>query len=511
MTRQTAYTSKRKADSENELSLVEFVNLIFEELGDKWKFKHARTIDYSFVMCSIYWKETIIPCVTELNEMAQTDSTLFEFFVVFLSQFDIGKDSSKDFGTLQIFYSLKSLKAWQSKIILSHIEGISEQDVSQLQHLLEDNNPEDFTKVLRRTKNFNSIVDCCSVLGRFNSLRVIYASIIKNPDTDSLGKLSLLFEEYIRYFSLLYNQSNRLCDGIIYDFLCILNQTRNRKYGDDFCEVAQYIGECCITGLILLYCMYKNQMPTDVRDLLSNIVLDDYCNDLNSLYSKYNKCNSNEEKTAFLKKVGGDLKTEFYSFLYKYLNHELAQTIPLMQELSTAVVEHPFINTFLSGTNQPVLSTSEEATVKEIHRKREPYILPGRILLYDDHFTGDPETIILNQEQKKAFLERLADALYNNNYISEEDKEVFVYAFSDYSMSGRIDETIMIDWKKTAAQLLGLCCVLFNDEIFREKKWHNIADFFLVKGKPLDTSNASRYRTHYHRYEMQKIVKSVLN
>ena len=83
MTRQTAYTSKRKADSENELSLIEFVDLVFEELGDKWKFKRARTIDYSADLCSVYWRETIIPCVTELNEMAKNDSTIFEFFVVF--------------------------------------------------------------------------------------------------------------------------------------------------------------------------------------------------------------------------------------------------------------------------------------------------------------------------------------------------------------------------------------------------------------------------------------------
>ena len=362
MTRQTAYTSKRKADSENELSLVEFVDLIFEELGDKWKFKRARTIDYSSVMCSVYWRETIIPCVTELNEMAQTDSTIFEFLVAFLSQFDIGKDSSKDFGTIQMFYSLKSLKTWQSKIILSRIEGVSEQDVSQLQCLLEDNNPEDFVKVLRSKNNFHSIIERCSVLCRFNSLRLIYASITKNPDTDSLGKLFLLIEEYIRYFSFQYDHSNRLCDGIIYDLLCILDKTRRRKYSDDFCEVARYIGECCISGLILFYCIYKNQMPISVRDVFTNIVLGDYSNDLNLLYPKFNKCNTNEKKIAFLKAVGNDMETKFYRFLYKFMDPELAQRIPLMQELSTAIVEHPFIEPFLLETNQPVLSKSEEAT-----------------------------------------------------------------------------------------------------------------------------------------------------
>ena len=362
MTRQTAYTSKRKADSENELSLIEFVDLVFEELGDKWKFKRARTIDYSAVLCSVYWRETIIPCVTELNEMAKNDSTIFEFFVVFLSQFDFGKESSIDFGTLQIFFSLKSLKAWQSKIILSHIEGVSEQDISQLQRLLEENNPEGFRKVLRGIRNYHSIVDSCSVILRHNSLRLIYAYTIKNHDADSLGKLFLLIEQYIQHFSFLYGQSNRLCDGIIYDFLCILNRTRNRKYGDDFCELVKFIGECCITGLILMYCLYKNQMPIGVRDVLSDVVLSDYGNNLDLLYSKFIRCNTDEKKSAFLKKVVSNMETKFYRCLYKYLDQELAQTIPLMQELSTAVVEHPFINPFLLGTIQPVLSKSEEAT-----------------------------------------------------------------------------------------------------------------------------------------------------
>ena len=363
MTRLTD-TSKRKADSENELSLVEFVDLIFEELGDKWKFKRARTIDYSSVLCSIYWQETIIPCVTELYDMAQSDSTLFEFFVAFLSQFDIGRDSSsKDFGTIHIFYSLKNLKTWQSKIILSRIEGVSEQDVSKLQRLLEDNNPENFRKVLRSMKNFHSIIDYCSVLSRVDSLSLIYASIIKHHDTGSLGKLFLLIEQYTHYFYFSYYDNNRLCDGIIYDFLCILNRTRNCKYGDKFCEVTKYIGEFFITGLILFYCMYKSQMPIEVRDVLSDIVLSEYGNNLDLLYPKFNKCNTDEEKSAFLKEVGGDMETKFYRFLYKYMDQELAaQNIPLMTELSTAIVEHPFINPFLLETNQPVLSKSEEAT-----------------------------------------------------------------------------------------------------------------------------------------------------
>ena len=361
MTRLTD-TSKRKVDSEDGLSLVEFVDLIFNELANKWKFKRARTIDYSSVLCSVYWQEKIIPCVTELNDMAQTDSTLFEFLVAFLSQFDIGKDSSKDFGTLQIFYSLKSLKTWQSKIILSRIEGVSEQDVSKLQRLLEDNDFENFRKVLLSMKKFHSIIDCCGVLSRFNSLRSIYASIIKHHDTDSLGKLFLLIEQYIQYFSFSYDDSNRLCDGIIYDILCILDKTRRRKYGDDFCEVAMYIGECCISGLILFYCIYKNQMPIGIRDVFTDIVLCDYCNDLDLLYTEFNKCNTDEKKIAFLKAVGNDMETKFYRFLYKYMDPELAQRILLMQELSTAIVEHPFIEPLLLETNQPVLSKSEEAT-----------------------------------------------------------------------------------------------------------------------------------------------------
>ena len=135
-------TFERETVSNDMLTLVEFVDLVFEELDDKWKYKRAHTIDYTAVLCSVYWQETIIPCVIKLYEMAQDNSTVFEFFMVFLSQFDIGKNSSKDIGTQQIFYCLRNLKAWQSKTILSHIEGASEQDVNHLQHLLEDNNME---------------------------------------------------------------------------------------------------------------------------------------------------------------------------------------------------------------------------------------------------------------------------------------------------------------------------------------------------------------------------------
>ena len=61
---------------------------------------------------------------------------------------------------------------------------------------------------------------------------------------------------------------------------------------------------------------------------------------------------------------------------------------------------------------------------------------------------------------------------------------------------------------KSAASLFALCYVLFDEEITGD--WPKIAVFFVIKGKSLDTSNASRFKTGTNRRKMQKHVKKAL-
>ena len=133
--------------------------------------------------------------------------------------------------------------------------------------------------------------------------------------------------------------------------------------------------------------------------------------------------------------------------------------------------------------------------------------IPGQIKLYkDNNCDGEFEAISMNFEKKAPFLKELAVILANYNFISRDDQANFIHAFDGTTVGS--ESHSKINWMKSAASLFALCYVLFDEEI--TGKWPIIAILFVVKGKLLDTSNASKFKTGTNRRKMQNHVKEAL-
>lgn len=264
-------------------------------------------------------------------------------------------------------------------------------------------------------------------------------------------------------------------------------------------------------------------MPPLVSQAFFEVLHGDNAELLERLRIKLDGC-PESLRPALIKSEGGWLELEKYSFVYEKI-HRGCSKPPYNWRIMPGAVRiyrekvpgRCRVVDRLILDNDPIpmeelkaVAISEDVqNVQEVPEKPRELMLsiPGKIKLFkDDDCVGEFEAIPLSFENKDAFLRELAVVLFNYSFISREEQENFIHAFDGTIASS--ESHSKINWKESAASLFALCYVLFDEEI--TGKWPIIANLFVVKGKSLDTSNASKFKTGTNRRKMQNHVKMAL-
>ena len=503
---------------------IEFVNSVFTELYH-WETEYS----YYNMLEPDYWKNTLVPLAINLYELAQTDDAVYWWLLQQMSQVDVCKDCKEDFRKYEVFDVLSKLKREHQKIIL---DKCVPDHVEELQKALDDDAFDAFKSMLPMIYIDETIYKIGRVLKRVMDVHEIYAKTMSFSKGDSLAILFVLIRRYYVYFANAYDNNHRSCDGMAKNVFLALYQTQYREDNNDFCKVIYKIGELWLRSLILV-CFIWDKVPKVMIDILQNQNVDKY----NKLEFGLKKtCDYEEQTKEFIKENGGWLEIENYSFIFEdVLKKKREKHTPPFSCKSRNIMgditrrrsvrifhndeEHHYRDNcipYLESKNAipmeelKALAASEDVqnTQGVSGKPRESTLsIPGQIKLYkDDNCDGEYETISLSFEKKTPFLEELAVLLSVNNYFIQDAQEKFIHAFDGTTVSS--ESHSKIDWRKSAASLFALCYVLFDEEI--TGKWPIIANLFVAKGKSIDTSNASKFKTGTNRRKMQRYVKEAL-
>lgn len=513
--------------------LTEFVASIFTELNTKWD-----TADDNHCQGNPYcWQDALIPIFVRLYQIAKTDNTVYWWILQCMSKVDLFKDGNEDIRKSDVFFILLELDSVQSKTILEN-SGLNH--YALLQTALENEDLASFRTYMPQMKENNVVYDIAKVLKRLKEVRYIYEVALIQTEGDDLGRFFYLVYKYMYYFRHKYNNYKRACDGMMYNILLDVFLTQYHEDKELFCDTMYWIGDLWVRSITLASLWHKAQIPQPVGQLLHEL-LRDYCEDLyDDLQGAYEDCDTEEQKLSLWNRRGGCLDMEKYTScafsesVFKYIrayppfscervHHEMGGDIPPKRRRRHIKVKGT--NTSNRKVNLDdrldptaaipmeelkAVATSEDVqNVQEVPEKPRELMLsiPGKIKLYkDDNCAGEYETISLNFEKKALFLKELAVVLSNGNYFFQDAQESFIHAFDSTSASS--ESHSKINWMESAASLFALCYVLFDEEI--TGKWPIIANLFVVKGKSLDTSNASKFKTGTNRRKMQKHVKEAL-
>ena len=515
--------------------LTEFVGSIFTELNTKWD-----TADDNHCQGNPYcWKDALIPIFVRLYQIAKTDNTVYWWILQCMSKVDLFKDGNEDIRKSDVFFILSELDAVQSKTILEN-SGLNHYAV--LQTALENEDLASFRTYMPQMKENNVVYDIANVLKRLKEVRDIYEKALAETEGDDLGRFFYLVRKYMYYFRHSYDSHRRACDGMMYNVLLDVFFTQYREDKELFCDTMTDIGDLWVRSIALASMWHKDQIPQSAGQLLHEL-LRNYCEEeYDDLQGEYENCDTEEQKLSLMNRRGGCLDIEKYTSyassesIFKYerafppfscerVRHEVGSEIPIPSIYRRRRIKANGTNPSKFKINLDdrldttavipmeelkAVATSEDVqNVQEVPEKPRELMLsiPGKIKLYkDDNCAGEYETISLNFEKKALFLKELAVVLSNGNYFFQDAQESFIHAFDSTSASSEFHSKI--NWMESAASLFALCYVLFDEEI--TGKWPIIANLFVVKGKSLDTSNASKFKKGTNRRKMQKHVKEAL-
>lgn len=513
--------------------LSEFVDSVFAELSSHSNEWNEYLEGYGYFDNPDCWKNTLIPLAIRLYELAQTDDMVYWWLLQLMSSIDVCKDGELDLRKRKVFEILSKLDPKHSSLILG--KSVPEH-YNELHEALRTNALDVFRNYLTIEEENSILYNIYRVLKRIEDIRNIYEETMSYSKGDALGKLFLLFKRYYRYFAEAYKNTQRSCDGMAKNVFLALYQTQFRHDKNDFCDVADIIGGLWERSLMLTYIKDKDQMPLSVSNIMYNVFQEGGDAEVfKSLDDGFRDRINEKRREAFVNEEGGWLEFEKYGFIWKYvLDNEWKKTLPPFScrclnkrrsvrrpvqrngNMERSNVQDNCVPYLDSKNAIPMEELKAVATSEDVLSKQgipeqpselKPLPIPGQIKLFkDDDCVGEFEAIPLSFENKDAFLRELAVVLFNYSFISWEEQENFIHAFDGTTASS--ESHSKINWKESAASLFALCYVLFDEEI--TGKWPIIANLFVVKGKSLDTSNASKFKTGTNRRKMQKHVKEAL-
>lgn len=303
MTQLTADNSNKQA-----ISLTEFVDSVFVELHNKRK-TEENGVEYP--NC---WKDTLIPLFAKIHEISQSDASVFWWLIQTMSRMDIFQDP-RDFITRHVYDVLSTIKPSQSKIVLEHIEGISEQDVKLLHDLLCNNNLDDFRKLFR-ANNYSSIFDVCRVLMRLQNVHILFSKAASKGKEDSLAILFYFFQQCKNYFLNAYERYGRSCDGMMYNIFLALDNTQYYVDNELFCRLSKEIGDFLKQYIFFIHLTCQD-MPNGVDQVICNVL--NGTGEYDGLSSRYKDCDINDQKILFFEEKIAFLKPNDSKLLYQLM------------------------------------------------------------------------------------------------------------------------------------------------------------------------------------------------
>lgn len=303
-----------------------FVDSVFSELSSHTNEWNVYLEGYGYFDSPDCWNNTLIPLAIRLYELAQTDDMVYFWLLQLMSQIDICKDRKEDFRKKDVFDVLSQLNLKHRTIIL---EKTVQNHAEELQKALDENVLDAFRSMLPIIDDDETIYNIGRVLKRAIDVRDIYERTVTYTKGDALGILFVLFRQFYYYFADAYEENHRASDGMAKNVFLALYQTQYRVDKNDFCDIADYIGNLWISGLILAYHYHNTQMPLAVRDILLDVLQGQNTIDKHGeLYDELDNCDTEKQKEKLIEKYGGWLKLESYGFICRVLNEEHKMIIP---------------------------------------------------------------------------------------------------------------------------------------------------------------------------------------
>lgn len=306
--------------------LSEFVDSVFTELSSHSNEWNEYTEGYGYFDNPDCWKNTLIPLAIRLYELAQTDEMVYWWLLQLMSQVEICKDRKEDFRKKDVFDVLSKLNLKHRTIIL---ENTVQNHAKELQKALDGNALDAFRSMLPIIDDDETFYKIGRVLKRAIDVRNIYERTMTHTEGDALGILFVLFRQFYYYFTDAFEENHRACDGMAKNVFLALYQTQYRVNKNNFCDIADYIGNLWVSGLILAYHNHHTQMPLAVREFLLDVLQGQNTSDKHGeLYDELDNYDNEEQKETLIEKYGGWLKLESYGFICRVLNEERKKIMP---------------------------------------------------------------------------------------------------------------------------------------------------------------------------------------
>ncbi len=537
MTQLTADNSNTQA-----ISLTEFVDSVFVELHNKRK-TEEKSVEYP--NC---WKDTLIPLFAKIDEMSQSDASVFWWLIQTMSRMDIFQDP-RDFITRHVYDVLSTIKPSQSKIVLEHIKGVSEQDVKQLHDLSCNNNLDDFRKLLR-ANNYSSIFDVCRVLMRLQNVQVLFSKAASRGKDDSLAILFYFFRQCKKYFLNAYERYGRSCDGMMYNILLALDNTQYYVDNDFFCRLSKEIG-----GFLKQYIFFIHLTCQDVPNGIDQVI----CNVLNGtgeydgLSIRYEDFDTNDQKIQFFEEKIVFLKPDDSKLLYQLMKENRQKIASPFWHLTAQKKKRKRISGSSSQNgSSPSIESSYYQLVKDdsIPVEKLSDISVNKLLISfiedeenestDEGSMGNygKKSVAINTRTidtdspksikkiepmwfpellfdiapvtKKLLLEVLHSKLVSAGFLANDSMNDFVFIFSGIEDEANVVHNA-VDWKKERTSLQAFCSAFYDLPNSKGKKpWSKLTKLFTLSGQPIKklSENANQVYGKDLESRMKGLIKS---
>lgn len=498
-----------KKDIAQAVPLTEFVDLVFAELSshdNKW---NAYLEGYGYFDNPDCWRNTIIPMAIRLYKLAQTDITVYWWLLRQMSEIDVCKEGKKWFGKSDVFEALSRIGLERSGFVLKN--GLSEH-FDELYEALKAKDLDTFMNYLPFERSAALIYSICRVLKRVEDVRNIFEDTLSYTKGDALGKLFLLFRRYYQYFGEAYEDEQRSCDGIAKNIFLALYQTQFREDKNDFCDVADWVGDLWMKSLMLAFLNDKGQIPQSICDVMKNVFLEgEDAEVFKSL--EFDFKNHGPEAVA---NAGGWMEMGKYAIIWdSVFKKEWKKTIPpfsckIVDGKRRRVVKgrerRDNCNTYLRSENaiplaelvskqltQPGIDEGQQEPGKNSGGATEEVAVKKGMPKQSNETQSTiipipfPDTLDIAPATPKLFLEVLHSKLVSGRYLANDSVNDFVFILGGGENDSN-GEHRTVDWKNgNRATLQAFCSAFYKMENLppRKKPWAKLSKLFTLLGEPV--------------------------